>query len=61
MELSALGIIADMRQIREVKETDFDRIREIVSAALRECVTDCYEHHKFLASSKKFVGSSRLR
>ena len=37
-----------MRHIREAKETDFDKIRKIVSSAIRECVTDSNEHYEFL-------------
>ncbi len=35
-----------MRYIREGKETDFDKIRKVVSNAIRLCVTDSVEHHK---------------
>ena len=37
-----------MRQIREAKESDLDKIRKIVSSAIRECVTDSDEHYEFL-------------
>ena len=37
-----------MRHIREAKETDFNKIRKIVSSAIRECVTDSNEHYEFL-------------
>ena len=37
-----------MRHIRQAKETDFDKIRKIVSSAIRQCVTDSNEHHEFL-------------
>ena len=37
-----------MRHIREAKKTDFDKIRKIVSSAIRECVTDSAEHYEFL-------------
>ena len=37
-----------MRHIRQAKETDFDKIRKIVSSAIRECVTDSNEHYEFL-------------
>jgi len=37
-----------MRHIRQAKEADLDKIRKIVSSALRECVTDCDEHYESL-------------
>ncbi len=37
-----------MRHIRDAKETDFDKIRKIVSSGIRECVTDSNEHYEFL-------------
>ena len=37
-----------MRHIRQAKETDFDKIRKIVSSAIRQCVTDSKEHQEFL-------------
>lgn len=37
-----------MRHIRQAKETDLDKIRKIVSSAIRRCVTDSNEHHDFL-------------
>lgn len=37
-----------MRNIREAKETDLSRVREIISLALRQCVVDSNEHYDFL-------------
>ena len=37
-----------MRQLREAKESDFDKIRKIISSALRGCVTDSDEHYESL-------------
>jgi ribosomal protein S18 acetylase RimI-like enzyme len=38
----------NMRNIREVRKTDLDRIREIVSTGLRKCVLESEEHFDFL-------------
>ena len=35
-----------MRHIRQGKETDLDKIRQVISSAIRQCVTNCDEHHK---------------
>ncbi len=35
-----------MRHIRQGREADFDKIHKVVSAAIRQCVTDSDEHHK---------------
>lgn len=37
-----------MRNIRQAKETDLDRIREIISSAIGECVANSDEDHEFL-------------
>ncbi|MHC4636775.1 MAG: GNAT family N-acetyltransferase [Planctomycetota bacterium] len=39
-----------MWHIREGKETDLDEIRQIISSAIRQCVTDSDEHYEFLYS-----------
>ena len=39
-----------MRHIRRGKETDFDKIRQVISSAIRQCVTDSDEHYEFLYS-----------
>lgn len=39
-------MVRNMRQIRRGEEGDLDKIRQVVSAALRQCVTDCDEHYK---------------
>jgi len=46
-----------MRHLRQAKETDFDKIRKIVSSAIRQCVTDSHEHHDFLVLCKKLLES----
>jgi N-acetylglutamate synthase-like GNAT family acetyltransferase len=37
-----------MRRIRQAEETDLDKIREIISSALRRCVVDSDEHFEFI-------------
>ena len=46
-----------MRHIRQAEETDLDRIRKIVSSAIRQCVTDSNEHHEFLYTALQDVQS----
>ena len=40
-----------MRHIQQGKETDFDKIRQVISSAIRQCVTDSDEHCEFLYSN----------
>ena len=39
-----------MRHIRQGKEADFDKIRQVMSSAIRQCVADTDEHYEFLYS-----------
>lgn len=40
-----------MRYVRQGKETDFDEIRQVISSAIRQCITDSDEHYEFLYSN----------
>jgi GNAT superfamily N-acetyltransferase len=40
----------DKRVIREAKEADLEKIRRVVSSAIRRCVTDCDEHYNSIYS-----------
>ena len=43
-------MIKNMRNIRPAKEADLDKVRQIISSALSQCVTDSVEHYELLYS-----------
>jgi predicted N-acetyltransferase YhbS len=49
-EIDSVNTGKNMRHIRQGQETDFDKIRQVISLALRQCVVGTDEHYDFLYS-----------